>query len=102
MCLCGDSQCPSCGFLQGTLEPKPRKRRKYFVGLDGMDGARVIFNRIDNQTPMRKDYPEYNAVIGPFRTKRGAKFMLKFGQGNPHCRNVSDAEKLGKKYAKDL
>lgn len=20
MCLCGDSQCPSCGFLQGTLE----------------------------------------------------------------------------------
>lgn len=25
-CMCGDSQCPSCGSAQGTLEP--RKTRK--------------------------------------------------------------------------
>lgn len=25
MCDCGDSQCPSCGLMQGTLEPKQCK-----------------------------------------------------------------------------
>jgi hypothetical protein len=44
----------------------------------------------------------YNAVIGPFKTKRGAIFMRDHGQGNPHCRCVSEAEKLGKKYADTL
>lgn len=42
---------------------------------------------------------EYLAVIGPFRTKRGALFYRDHGQGNPHCRCVSDAERLGKMYA---
>lgn len=77
-------------------------RRKYYLGLNAIDGARVIFSRSDNRTPEREEYPAYNAVVGPFRTKRGAKFMLKFGQGNPHCRCVADAERLGRKYASDL
>jgi len=38
----------------------------------------------------------YNAVIGPFRTVRGANFMRDYGQGNPHCVTVSDAERLAK------
>lgn len=38
----------------------------------------------------------YNAVIGPFRTIQGAEYMARYGQGNPHCRNVSEAEKLAK------
>lgn len=43
----------------------------------------------------------YAAVIGPFRTKRGAEWMADpvKGQGNPHCRCVADAERLAKKYA---
>lgn len=41
----------------------------------------------------------YAAVIGPFRTKRGALFMATYGRGNPHCRTVAEAERLGKLYA---
>jgi hypothetical protein len=41
---------------------------------------------------------QFNAVVGPFRTARGAHFMRAFGQGNPHCRTVSEAERLGKLY----
>lgn len=29
-CMCGDSQCPSCGEAQGTLEP-PEYRGFYYV-----------------------------------------------------------------------
>lgn len=38
----------------------------------------------------------YNAVIGPFRTKRGAVFMRDFGRSNPHLQNVADAERIAK------
>jgi hypothetical protein len=38
------------------------------------------------------------AVIGPFRTMRGAIFMRDHGRSNPHCQCVRDAERLGKKY----
>lgn len=41
----------------------------------------------------------YAAVIGPFYTKRGALFMATYGRGNPHCRTVNEAERLGRIYA---
>ena len=40
----------------------------------------------------------YNAVIGAFKTLRGAKFMRQYGKGNPHCTTVDEAERLGKLY----
>lgn len=43
----------------------------------------------------------YAAVIGPFRTKRGATFMALHGRSNPHCRCVADAERLARKYARE-
>lgn len=39
---------------------------------------------------------EYGAVIGPFRTMRGAKFMALYGHNNPHLQTVSDAERIAK------
>ncbi len=42
----------------------------------------------------------YAAVVGPFRTRRGAEFMRDHGQANPHCRCVGDAEKLAFRLAK--
>jgi hypothetical protein len=38
----------------------------------------------------------FDAVVGPFRTVRGAKYMRDHGCGNPHCRCVADAERLSK------
>ncbi len=71
-------------------------RKKIYVGL--MEGSkREIFRSAT--TPTRDAFPQYLAVVGPFRTVRGAQFMVNFGQNNPHCRCVSEAERLGKKYA---
>lgn len=36
----------------------------------------------------------YAAVIGPFRTKRAAKWAEKHGFMNPHFQTVEDAERL--------
>lgn len=38
----------------------------------------------------------YSGVIGPFQTKRGAEFMATYGQNNPHCQTVAEAERLAK------
>lgn len=39
---------------------------------------------------------EYNYVMGPFVTKAGAFFMADYGEANPHCHTVADAERLAK------
>ncbi len=57
-------------------------------------GFREIFR--SSNTPTSAEFPQFAAVIGPFRTVRGANFMLKHGYGNPHCQTVSDAERLAK------
>lgn len=49
--------------------------------------------------PTDRDGLPYIAVIGPFRTKRGAHFMADYGRGNPHLQTVSDAERIAKQYA---
>lgn len=38
----------------------------------------------------------YYAVIGPFGTKRAALWAEKYGLGNPHFVQVSDAEHISK------
>lgn len=43
----------------------------------------------------------YNAVIGPFRTRAGAVYMFMYGENNPHCRTVAQAERLAKKFSVD-
>lgn len=37
---------------------------------------------------------QFAAVIGPFRTMRGARYMAAFGEGNPHLQTVADAERI--------
>ncbi len=41
----------------------------------------------------------YNACVGPFNTRKGAEFMRDYGAGNPHCRCVSEAERLARVYS---
>jgi hypothetical protein len=73
-------------------------RQRYYVGL-----AKTTFNDTTFQLfrspyiPTEESHGElYGAVIGPFRTKRGAKFMEIYGKNNPHCNTVYQAEKLAK------
>ena len=71
---------------------------KWYVGIHRLKPHnRFTFTTATPPTP--EDYPHFTAVIGPFVTKRGAIFMRDYGQGNPHCQHVADAEKLAKKFA---
>lgn len=77
----------------------PRKPGIY-VGL-GKNRLREMFRC--PVEPKRETHGEkYLAVIGPFRTVRGAKAMIHYGDGNPHIQHVRDAERIGKKYAAAL
>ena len=71
-------------------------RKQWHVGL--MEGKREIFPCIGEPTRASHGHL-YLASIGPFRTKRGAIYMRDFGQGNPHCQTVADAERLALVYA---
>ena len=70
--------------------------KRHYVGLKlDCTGQREVFTA--DQTPTNDTHGAlYGAVIGPFRTKRGAQFMSDYGRGNPHCLTVSDAESLAK------
>jgi len=70
------------------------KRKKWYVGIKGT--SRIAFATATEPTEL--SHGSYNAVVGPFRTKRGARFMAKYGSyNNPHCQTVQQAEKLAKK-----
>ena len=46
-------------------------------------------------TPTQRTHGDmYTTVIGPFKTKRAAKWTERFGYRNPHFRHVDDAERL--------
>jgi hypothetical protein len=73
-------------------------RSKPFVGITA-DGTRDVFR---GYAPTEATHGHlYIAVIGPFRTARGARFMRDYGRMNPHCQTVQDAERLAKRLAAD-
>jgi len=71
--------------------------RRYYVGLkDG--GKRETFRSAE--TPTEGSHGRlYLAVIGPFKTRRGAEFMAEYGGGNPHLQCVDDAERIARRRA---
>lgn len=78
------------------------KMSRPYVGynVDGPNGTHPmeVFRSAFEPT-WRSHSHKYLAVIGPFRTMRGARFMAEHGRGNPHCRNVAEAERLAERYA---
>ena len=63
----------------------------------------ILNNSINREVFKDKDYPtekkwkhKYGAVIGPFKTLRGANYMSDYGYNNPHLQHVDDAERLSK------
>jgi hypothetical protein len=72
-------------------------KAKIYVGcVDGQ--GREIF-RSETEPTLESHGDKYLAVIGPFRTMRGARFLVEHGRGNPHIQQVSDAERIAKYYA---
>lgn len=77
-------------------------RRKWYVGLLP-NGDREAFNTFEdlslvsgkNEMQSKGLYP-YNAVTGPFKTKRAALWVERYGANNPHYSHVNDAERIAK------
>jgi hypothetical protein len=66
---------------------------RWYVGVKG--AARKAFKA--DVVPTRATHgDQFGAVIGPFRTKRGAMFAAAFGHNNPHFRTTADAERIAK------
>lgn len=68
---------------------------RIYVGLRKDSGQRERFQWGDTPTPETHGHL-YGAVIGPFRTVRGARFMAECGANNPHVQHVNDAERIAK------
>ena len=67
---------------------------KWYVG--HIRGTRHLEAFTSEKTPTPKDFPTYAAVVGPFKTRRGAVWAEKYGYNNPHFQHVNDAERIAK------
>jgi len=73
-------------------EIKTWRRPRPFVGTK-RDGTREVFKSAT--TPTEQSHGDtYIYTTGPFRTMRGARFMATYGENNPHCRTVDEAERI--------
>ena len=64
----------------------------YYMGYRVDTGEREVFRALTEPTWLSHG-DIYVAVVGPFRTKKGATFMAEHGRGNPHLQMVADAER---------
>lgn len=77
-------------------------RKRLYVGIRKTDSVYELFRAsrhdccgFDN--PIHATHGHlYAAVIGPFRTLKGARYMEQYGRGNPHLQTVDDAERLAR------
>lgn len=71
-------------------------KSKQYVGVNGTKYQRFA----SDVEPTRETHgDQYAAVIGPFRTVRGAQYMADHGCGNPHLQTVDNAELYAEFYA---
>jgi hypothetical protein len=66
-----------------------------YLGLSDFAVKREVF-RSRTEPTSASHGKRFAAVVGPFRTMRGAEFMRDYGSMNPHCLCVADAERLAK------
>ena len=67
-------------------------KKRWYVGITKGNKMQAFQSE---STPFKVIYgTKYFAVIGPFKTKRAAKWAEVHGPGNPHFNCVEDAEKL--------
>jgi hypothetical protein len=96
----GKTYCKECVDKAESKGESPLKREelyneaageKYYVGISSQKPDWEVFTSVEK--PTQEKFP-YNAVIGPFRTRRGAEFMAQHGRNNPHLQTVEDAERI--------
>jgi len=75
---------------------KSERKRKWYVGRDKAWTYRAF--SLAYRPTERKQGRRWVYVIGPFRTKRAALWVERFGELNPHFRSVEDAEQLARLF----
>lgn len=66
----------------------------YYLGRRAQ-GDLILFH--SPHVPTKESHgARFLTVIGPFRSKVGASYYARYGQGNPHIRNADDAERLAR------
>jgi hypothetical protein len=69
-------------------------KRAWWVGCK--DGKRKCFGALNDFEPTQEN-TGYTAVIGPFRTQRGAKFCASWrGINNPHIQTAQDGDRIAR------
>jgi hypothetical protein len=71
---------------------------KWYVGISATTHAYTAFRANATPTEVSGDL----AVIGPFKTKRAALWVQRYGKGNPHFQHVNDAEKYAKNEGSNM
>jgi len=75
-----------------------RIRKRLYIGIKGLDRIKRLDWEIfrSSSTPTKESHGHlYSGSIGPFRTRKGAEVMIKYGShNNPHLRCVADAERI--------
>lgn len=71
------------------------RKQKWYVGLEDYR-KRTVYRAFQVfEEPTQGSHGHlYNAVIGPFASKKAALWAVKHGKNNPHFQNVSSAERL--------
>jgi hypothetical protein len=77
------------------------KRGRIYLGFRINRGGTEVFRTLVREPTFEDFGGAFVALIGPFRTKRAARFMAKHGAhtGNPHCVTVADAERISRQIA---
>lgn len=77
---------------------------RHYVGVRGITSELELF--ATSADPETIEYvaavrDRYAAVIGPFKTERGATIMALYGRGNPHMGTVEEVERLARESKKN-
>jgi hypothetical protein len=66
----------------------------FYLGRRGEDDL-ILFHSAVIPTKETHGYL-YKAVIGPFKSKVGANYFVRYGRNNPRIRTAADAERLAR------
>lgn len=82
--------------LMALDKKKPKPKKRPYVYDNGTQRAIELHAK----APTFADNPHNGEgyYIGPFKTRRGAAWMLQFGKNNPHCRDVAEAERAAVRH----
>lgn len=67
-------------------------RARWYVGHRGSGAVGFVAFRSTEEPTEATHGDRFAAVVGPFQTRRAARWAEQYGQSNPHFQTVEDAE----------